>query len=90
MKNGFKNPIAIKDEKKTMKSPWSFDQPKYDERSGRFINAGSHYGVGHTQPVGHHGDPKFDADTLPRKHAKVHTLTTDDVPHGNLPVDFML
>lgn len=58
MKTGFKDPIAINNqhpkdnpsgEKKT---PWEHQCPQYDERSSCFVNAGTHYGVGHRNPVG--------------------------------------
>ena len=84
MKSGFKDPIAIKEGKK-MKSPWNFDAPCYDERSSCYVNAGSHYGVGHKQPVGHHGDPKKIADTMPEH--KVKTMRDDEVPHRNLRLE---
>lgn len=35
-----------------IKSPWTFTQPPYDQRSSVFINAGFVHGVGKTQPVG--------------------------------------
>jgi hypothetical protein len=85
MKTGFNDPIAPKDSQKKMKSPWNFDQPHYDERSSCYVNAGSHYGVGHKQPVGHHGNPKSIAPTLPQ--GKVKTMKVDEVPHKNLPLD---
>lgn len=88
MKTGFKDPIAVKDESKKMKSPWNFDCPHYDERSSCFVNAGSHYGVGHRQPVGYKGNPSQMAATLPEHKAK--TMKIDDVPHRNLPVDMEL
>ena len=71
MKSGFKDPIAIKKQDPKDKpvdgknSPWDFRCPQYDERSSCFVNAGTHYGVGHKQPVGHHGDPKGKVDVLP-------------------------
>jgi len=86
MKTGFIDPIAVKGESKSKKSPWDFQQPHYDERSSCYINAGSHYGVGHTQPVGHEGNPKSMASTLPEHRAK--TMKVDEVPRRNLPVDF--
>lgn len=85
MKSGFKDPIAPKGSQKTMKSPWNFDQPKYDERTSCYVNAGSHYGVGHRQPVGHHGNPSQRAVTLPM--GKVKTMKDDKVPHKNLKVE---
>ena len=51
MKTRFPNPIEPKG--KEQKSPWDFTQPDYDERSSCYVNAGSHYGVGHKNPVGH-------------------------------------
>ena len=51
MKKNFKNELDPKYEK-TMKSPWDFSCPEYDERSSCYVNAGSHYGVGYRQPVG--------------------------------------
>ena len=53
---------------KKMRSPWNFDAPKYDQRSSCFVNAGTHHGVGHTQPVGHEGNPK-ESGVIPRKEA---------------------
>lgn len=81
MKTGFHDPIEVKEGKK-MKSPWNFDQPQYDERSSCYVNAGSHYGVGHNQPVGHAGNPKTSSPALPK--GRVDTMYTDEVPHRNL------
>lgn len=83
MKTGFKDSLEVKEDKK-MKSPWNFDCPPYDERTSCYVNAGSHYGVGHKQPVGHHGNPKNVVETLPRSRAKVNTMRDDEVPHKNL------
>lgn len=82
MKSGFKDPISIKDQKpkdKPMdgkKSPWDFTCPQYDQRSSCFVNAGTHYGVGHRQPVGHEGNPKSRAPTLPM--GRVNTMEVDE------------
>lgn len=84
MKTGFKDPIAIK-QGKNMKSPWNFDAPCYDERTSCYVNAGSHYGVGHRQPVGHKGNPASRAETLP--HGRVKTMRDDEVPHKNLRLE---
>jgi len=81
MKTGFKDPIAIKEGKK-IKSPWNFDAPQYDERSSCYVNAGSHFGVGHRQPVGHKGNPKTTSPVLPK--GRVATMKDDEVPHKNL------
>lgn len=65
MKVGFKDPIAPKNAPKKGKTPWDFRCPPYDERTSNFVDAGSHYGVGFTQPVGRVGNPKMRADVLP-------------------------
>lgn len=72
MKSGFKDPIAIRKQDPKDKpvdgknSPWDFRCPQYDERSSCFVNAGTHYGVGHTQPVGHEGSAKQTVNVLPQ------------------------
>lgn len=88
MKTGFKDPIAVKDQTKKIKAPWNFDQPHYDERSSCYVNAGSHYGVGYRQPVGHHGDAKIDVDTLPEHRVK--GMKVAEIPHRNLEIDLEL
>jgi hypothetical protein len=81
MKTGFKDPIAIKkqdpkdhpvDGKKT---PWDFRCPQYDQRSSCFINAGTHYGIAHKQPVGHSENPRSDG-VIPK--GRVNTMRTDE------------
>jgi hypothetical protein len=79
MKTGFKDPIGLKQGKK-IKSPWNYDQPPYDERSSCFVNAGTKYGVGHRNPVGHMGNPKQRAETLP--FGRVKTMETDQIYRG--------
>tara|TARA_R110000868_G_scaffold121883_4_gene323357 strand:- start:7270 stop:7524 length:255 start_codon:yes stop_codon:yes gene_type:complete len=82
MKTGFKDPTAIKNQRPEDKpkdgknSPWDFTCPQYDQRTSNFVNAGTHYGVGHRQPVGHQNDPKQRVDTLP--FGRVSTLKDDD------------
>ena len=82
-KSGFSDPARIKDQnpqdkpKEGVKSPWDFRCPQYDERSSNFVNAGTHYGVGLKQPVGHTGNPKQFADTLPQ--TRRDTLQDDDL-----------
>ena len=67
----FKDPTAIKGQKPADKpkdgknSPWDFTCPQYDQRSSRFVNAGTDYGVGHANPMGHDGNPKQSVSTLP-------------------------
>lgn len=58
------------------KSPWDYRCPQYDQRSSNFINAGTHYGVGINQPVGHEGNPKQRVDVLP--YGKINTLRNDE------------
>lgn len=80
MKTGFKDPIAIKtqrppDQPKDGKNtPWDFRCPQYDQRTSCFVNAGTHYGVGHNEPVGHTGKCKPYGVPLGR----VKTLETDE------------
>ena len=82
-KSGFADPIMIKDQNKEcqpedgVKSPWDFRCPQYDQRSSNFINAGTHYGVGHRQPVGHTGNPTQLADVLPQ--GRMDTTQDDDL-----------
>lgn len=74
MKTGFKNPFATKEGKK-MKSAWDFTCPNYDQRSSCYVNAGSHYGIGHRQPVGHKGHPKSTSPVLPK--GRINTMEVD-------------
>lgn len=82
-KSGFADPIAIKNQNKkdepvdSVNSPWDFRCPQYDQRSSNFVNAGTHYGVGHKQPIGHLGNPKTIVDVLPR--TRRNTLQDDDL-----------
>lgn len=85
MKSGFKNPIESKVKPKSMKSPWDFTCPEYDQRTSKFVNAGSHYGVGFTNPIGHKGKPKMTVDTMPM--GNVNTMRVDEIPLKNLPID---
>ena len=82
MKTGFKDRAAIKkqlpEDKPKDGAPtlgWDFRCPQYDQRSSCFINAGTYYGKGIKQPIGHNGDPKLSADCLP--FGKVDTMRTN-------------
>lgn len=84
MKSGFSDPIAIKkqdpkdkpnDGSKSM--GWDFTCPQYDQRSSCFVNAGTHYGTAHNQPVGHKGDPKQRVSVMP--FGKPNTMEVDEV-----------
>ena len=82
-KTGFSDPARIKEQnpkdqpKDGVKSPWDFRCPQYDQRSSNFVNAGTHYGVGIRQPVGHDGNPKQTVAVLPQ--SRVNTLQDDDL-----------
>jgi len=71
MKTGFNDPISIRNQKPEDKpkdgknSPWDFTCPQYDQRSSCFVNAGTHYGIGHKTPVGHEGNAKQRVPTMP-------------------------
>lgn len=79
----FSDPIAVKNQrpedkpKDGVNSPWDFRCPQYDQRSSNFVNAGTHYGVGHKQPVGHEGNPKQRVDTMPFGRPK--TMQNDEI-----------
>jgi hypothetical protein len=84
MKSGFKDPIAIKKqhpkdhpEGYNAKNWWDFTCPQYDQRSSNFVNAGTHYGIGHTQPIGHEGNPKQHVDVMPMTR-KSNTMRDDE------------
>ena len=70
-KSHFSDPLKIKDQiqecepENGVNSPWDFRCPQYDQRSSNFLNAGTHYGVGVNQPVGHKGDPKQFVPAMP-------------------------
>ena len=66
MKNdGFRNPIAPKMKEKKIRSPWNFEAPPYDQRSGCAINAGTDYGTGFNVPIGTSGKPSANAKRMP-------------------------
>lgn len=82
-KSTFADPARIKNQncqdkpKEGVNTPWSFDCPQYDQRSSNFINAGTHYGVGIKQPIGHPGNPKDKVPVLP--YGRVPTMQVDDL-----------
>jgi hypothetical protein len=82
MRSGFKDPTAIKNQRPKdhpvngKNSPWDFRCPQYDERSSCFVKAGTDYGIGHRQPVGHEGIPKAVVDILPM--GKVNNMKVDE------------
>jgi len=48
-----------------IKSPWDFTCPEYDQRSSVFVEAGTNYGVGKKNPVGHEGNPRYKDEKIP-------------------------
>lgn len=82
-KSNFADPDRIKEQNPKdqpmdgIKSPWDYRCPQYDQRSSNFVNTGTHYGVGHRQPVGHAGNPKDTVSVLPR--TRMNTLQNDDL-----------
>lgn len=72
MKTGFKDRLEPKIPKKNLRTPWNFEAPQYDERTSCYVSAGTDYGIGVTQPVGHSGNPK--SEGVPK--GKVNTLST--------------
>ena len=72
MKTGFKEPTAPKVKEKSMKSPWDFSAPAYDDRTK--ICAGTDYGVGYNAKIGSIGNPKSD-DVIPK--GRINTLDVD-------------
>lgn len=81
--SGFAAPDRIKEQSpkdvpvNSINSPWDFSCPQYDQRSGNFVNAGSHYGTAIKQPVGHFGNPRQTVATLPQ--SRVNTTQVDDL-----------
>lgn len=58
-------------------SPWDYTCPQYDQRSSNFVNAGTHYGTGINQPIGHTGKAKDEVPVLPCH--RVNSLQDDDL-----------
>jgi hypothetical protein len=83
MKSGFKDPTSIKKQdpkdhpQDGKKTPWNFECPQYDQRTSCFVNAGTKYGIGHRQPVGHDGEPKMRVPTMP--FGRPTTMKVDEV-----------
>lgn len=48
----FKENERHSEHEKMVPNPWDCKKPDYDQRSGRFIECGTNYGVGKRQPVG--------------------------------------
>jgi len=86
MKSGFHDPIEPKIKKEKKNTPWDFRAPQYDERTSCFVNAGTHYGKCHKQPVGHEGNPRHKAEILPFGRPK--TMEVDSVSHQDRSAEF--
>lgn len=82
MKTGFNERNAIKNQRPKDKpidgknSPWDFTCPQYDQRTSCFLNAGTDYGIGMAQPIGHSGEAKQRVPTLP--YGDVQTMRLHD------------
>jgi len=80
--SGFADPIDIREQRELDRpkdgrdSPWDYRCPQYDQRSSNFVNAGTHYGTGRNQPIGHEGNPKQRVDVMP--FGKPTTMRTDE------------
>lgn len=78
----FKQPNAVSNQRPKDKPKdgegitWDYRCPQYDERSSNWVNAGTCYGVGMNQPVGHEGNPKMRVSTLP--YGRVPTMQVDE------------
>lgn len=73
--------MANKAPKKTTHSYWQCKQPEYDARTSCYINCGTDFGVGHVNPVGHHGDAKKTVETLPQ-----HVRTVNPKPDSTVSI----
>jgi hypothetical protein len=83
----FHDPIAPKPKAEKKKSPWDFRAPKYDERTSCYVDAGSHYGVGFTNPVGHTSGVKQRVATMPFDHKL--GMETDEAPRKMLDQEYV-
>ena len=78
----FHDPAAIKKQKPKEKPKdgagveWDFRAPCYDQRSGPWVNAGTHYGIANRQPVGREGPPKTRVPCMP--FGRIPTMDVDE------------
>ncbi|SRR5258708_28622258 len=75
-KKMFSDPIAPQREEKSVKNPWTFTAPCYDDRNN--IQAGTNYGKGFRNPIGHKGSAKMNVPTLPKSNVKTEEVVTRD------------
>ena len=83
----FTNPIAPKMKKENGKNVWDFRCPPYDKRTSCYVDAGTHYGVGYTNPVGHDGPVKQRVATMPFDHKL--GMESDEAPRRQLPQEYL-
>jgi hypothetical protein len=83
----FKNPIAPRSKNEKKRSPWDFRCPPYDERTSCYVNAGSHFGIGFNNPVGHTSRPKERVNTMP--FGRRDTMQTSYVPPRQLDLEIL-
>jgi hypothetical protein len=82
-KSGFYDHLKVTEQnpkeqpKDGINSPWDFTCPQYDQRSGNFIDAGAHFGVGRRVPVGHKDGAKQTVPCLPQ--TRRNTMQDDDL-----------
>jgi hypothetical protein len=79
----FSDPIAPKVKKNKQKTSWDYRAPAYDERSSCYVDAGTHYGIGYNNPVGHMGKVKMRVSTMP--FGRPQTMEVDEAPRRQLP-----
>ena len=79
----FDDPIASKVKKNKQSTSWDYRAPAYDERTSCYVDAGTHYGIGFNNPVGHEGPAKMRVATMPFGRPK--TMETDEAPRRQLP-----
>lgn len=71
---------------KKIKAPWNLTQPSYDDRSSCYVNVGSHYGVGKTQPIG----SKTASNRSPIPKGKNFGMKVDNVSRKPLSIEVEL
>lgn len=74
---------------KMTRNPWSFDAPRYDERTSDSINAGRHFGIGERQPVGHKDKPKTFVDVLPQHTFQFNLFNRAKAQEGTIEEDLI-
>lgn len=83
----FHDPIAPNVRRDKAKTPWDYRQPQYDERSSCYMDAGTSYGVGYNNPVGHDGPAKQRVETMPFGYKL--GMQMDEAPRRRLNPDML-